>query len=49
MLHNIYNYIYDFFKECFKDKPEKDNRKYTLNECLEILNKNFDLTVNDKK
>ena len=45
MLHNIY----DFFKECFKDKPEKDNRKYTLNECLEILNKNFDLTVNDKK
>ena len=44
MIHNIYNYIFEFFKECFKEKE----KKYTLNECLEILNKNFNLTLNEK-
>lgn len=45
MIHNIYIYIYNFFNECFKEKE----KKYTLNECLEILNKNFELSFNKKK
>lgn len=44
MIHNIYIYIYKFIKDCYKEKE----KKYTLNECLEILNKNFNLTLNEK-
>ena len=46
MLHNIYNSIYKFIKECYKEKTEK---KYTLNECLEILNRNFQLQISEIK
>ena len=49
MIHNIYNYIFDFFKDCFTGFFGKEKeKKFTLNECLEILNKNFNLTLNEK-
>ena len=51
MLHNIYNSIYKFIKECYTGYlgKEKTEKKYTLNECLEILNRNFQLQISEIK